>query len=170
MQELERNAKGGGDPRLWNPPFCGDIDLEIRRDGSWWYLGTAIARFELQCLFAGILRRENNDYFLVTPVEKVRIRVADAPFIVTACEIQNDQIILFNNVAETICLGPAHPLLIEGDKESPRPYVEWRDGLRARLSSAVYYELCEYALQQPSQNGCYGVLSQGQFFALSQPE
>lgn len=167
MKELETNAKRGGDPSLWDPPFCGDIDIEIRRDGSWWYLGSVIARFELQCLFARILRYQQGAYYLVTPVEKVRIRVVDLPFVVIACEINADSIVLHNNVSESICLDRDHALKIDGTTEQPQPYVEWRDGLRARLSSAVYYELCEHALQQPPRDGVHGVCSKNLFFPLS---
>ncbi len=170
MKKLEANAKAPSDPRDWNPPFCGDIDIEIRHDGSWWYKASAITRFELQCLFARILCYENGDYFLVTPVEKMRIHVADVPFIVTACDLSDDTIVLHNNVAESLTLAYAGQLIIAGDADRPRPYVAWRDGLRARLSHAVYYELCEHALQQPPQNGVYGVYSNKLFFPLMATE
>jgi len=166
MKELAANAKRSGDPANWDPPFCGDIDIEIRRDGSWWYLGTPIARIELQRLFARILRRDGEEYFLVTPVEKVRIRVADVPFIVTACVIGDDAIQLHNNVDDCITLDAAHPLIVRGDIAKPQPYVQWRGALLARLSHAVYYEFCELALKQPPQDGCYGVRSAGVFFPL----
>ncbi len=164
MQKLIDNAKQDSDPRQWDPPFCGDIDLEIQRDGRWFYLGTPIERDAIVHLFARILRRQDGDYFLVTPVEKVRIRVIDAPFVIVACTISDDQILLHDNLEHTAPLNNDNALYF--DRSKTQPYVHWRGTLSASLSRPVYYELCEQALRQAPVDGQYGVHSAGHFFAL----
>ncbi len=114
-------GKRGPPPvHLWNPPFCGDIDMEIRRDGTWFYLGTPMGRIGLVKLFSSILWRDGDAYFLVTPVEKVGIRVVDAPFVAVDCAVEGsgpDQTLTFTtNVDDTVTAGPANP-----DPRHPRP-------------------------------------------------
>ena len=135
---------------LWQPPLSGDIDIEIRRDGSWWHEGGQIARIELVRLFASILCREGDDYFLVTPVEKWRLRVADAPFVAVALEVVGegaDRLLVFDsNVGERVACDAEHPLRVATrDGGEPAPYLLLRDGLWALLSRSVFYELVELA-------------------------
>lgn len=151
----------------WNPPFCGDLPMIIRADGRWDYMNSPIARQALVELFASILRREGDDYFLVTPVEKVRITVEDAPFIAVELRQEGagrDQAIhLRSNTGEIITIGPGHQLILRGTAEAARPYVHWRDGLWAKLSRSVYYELMK---SLDCQGGRTGVWSGGEFFLL----
>ena len=108
--------KGPPPVHLWNPPFCGDLDMEIRRDGTWFYLGTPIGRHALVKLFSSILRKDGEEYFLVTPVEKVGIRVVDAPFVAVDAEVSGEdahQAITFTtNVEDVVTAGPDHPIRV----------------------------------------------------------
>jgi len=141
-------AKRGPAPvHLWNPDFCGDLDMRIARDGTWYYLGTPIGRMPLVRLFSSILRREGDDYFLVTPVEKVGIKVDDVPFIAVDFEVSEGPKITFTtNVDETVALGPAHPFrLTHNEKGEPAPYVHVRANLEARIDRKSFYRLVELA-------------------------
>ena len=160
---------------LWNPPFCGDIDIEIRRDGSWHYMKSPIGRAPLVRLFSTILRREDDDhYYLVTPVEKVRIRVADAPFLAVAAEIEGEgegRTIRFRtNVEDEFTLDADHPLRVEIDPETgePSPYVRVRDRLDALINRAVFYELVNAAEEREGPDGAavLGVVSAGRFWPI----
>ncbi|WP_372839195.1 DUF1285 domain-containing protein [Phaeovulum sp.] len=167
-------ARKGPPPlHLWNPPFCGDIDMEIRRDGNWFYLGTPIGRAPLVRLFASILRREGDDYFLVNPVEKVGIRVEDAPFIAVDAEASGEdeaQAITFTtNVEDSVTAGPDHPIRCPRDPETgePAPYVMVRAGLEARIDRKTFYRLVELARPAPYQGETWlGLWSGGSFFPL----
>lgn len=115
-------AKGGLPPvHLWNPPFCGDLDMEIRADGTWFHEGTPIGRPAMVRLFSTILKREGDDYFLVTPVEKVGIRVQDAPFIATDADITADRIVFTTNVGDSVVADADHPIILRGDSSAPGP-------------------------------------------------
>jgi hypothetical protein len=153
---------------------CGDIDIRIARDGTWFYHGSPIGRKPLVKLFAGVLHRDAaGDYWLETPVEKCRIRVDDAPF--TAIEMIVDgvgskQCLSFRtNVDEIVTADSAHPLRITIDPETgePAPYVMVRDGLEALIVRAVYYDLVELGVEE-SRDGTvvFGLWSAGTFFAL----
>ncbi|KIC09500.1 proteophosphoglycan precursor [Leisingera sp. ANG-M1] len=163
--------KGKGLPpvHLWNPPFCGDLDIRIARDGSWYYLGTPFTRFELVKLFASILKLEEGKYFLVTPVEKVGITVEDAPFVAVdfdAAGEGRDQVITFTtNVEDTTAAGPDTPIRVERDAESgePSPYVMVRAGLEARIDRKSFYRLAELG---EHHDEWFGVWSGGTFFPL----
>ena len=155
---------------LWNPPFCGDMDMEIRRDGSWHYLKSPIGRAALVRLFSTILRREDDGhYYLVTPVEKVRIRVADAPFLAVAAEAtgaDEGQVIRFRtNVDDEFPLDAEHPLrvVIDAATGEPAPYVRVRDRLEALINRAVFYQLVDLAVERGEE---LGVWSAGQFWSL----
>lgn len=165
--EAEKTSSGKKLPpvHLWNPEFCGDIDMRIRRDGSWDYMGTPINRKRMVKLFSTILRRDDNDYFLVTPVEKVGIRVDDAPFTVVEMEYQQDNIIFRTNVDDLIKVGKDHPIHVVIDEKTgePSPYVRVRDRLDALISRNVYYQLAELAVEH---EGAYGVWSGDEFFPL----
>jgi len=165
--------KGPAPVHLWSPPFCGEIDIRIRRDGTWDYLGTPIARVELVKLFASILKREGDAFFLVTPVEKVRIRVDDAPFVAVDVEAQGAgaaQALTFTtNLGDSVVAGPEHPIRVErsADTGEPAPYVELRDGLEALIDRKSFLRLVELggdALHQGKR--WFGLWSRGVFFPV----
>lgn len=166
-------AKKGPPPvHLWNPPFCGDLDMEIRRDGSWFYLGTPIGRPALVKLFASILKLEDGKYFLVTPVEKVGIRVVDAPFVAVDVEQTGtgaDQALRFTtNVGDTVTAGPDNPIRVErGADGTPAPYVHIRRGLEALIDRKTFYRLVDIARPATHQGQDWlGLWSQGTFFPI----
>jgi len=164
----QRFAKRGPAPvHLWNPDFCGDLDMRIARDGTWFYLGTPIGRKPLVKLFSSILKREGEDYFLVTPVEKVGIKVEDVPFIVVDFELSDGPVISFiTNVDERFELDASHPLRLEhNEKGEPAPYVLVRTNLEARIDRKSFYRLVELASVQPHLGESWlGVWSAGTFF------
>ncbi|MBP2558252.1 hypothetical protein J2T08_004981 [Neorhizobium galegae] len=134
----------------WNPPFCGDIDMEIRADGTWFYMGTPIGRAPLVRLFSTVLRRdEDGRTYLVTPVEKVGIRVVDAPFLAVEMQVtqrEGRQVLTFRtNVGDVVEAGPEHPLRFEisGENRELKPYLTVRGRLEALVSRAVMYDLVE---------------------------
>lgn len=134
----------------WNPEFCGDIDMEIRADGTWFYMGTPIGREKLVRLFSTVLRKdEDGRTYLVTPVEKVGIRVEDAPFLAVEMVRSGDgaeQVLTFRtNVGDVVETGPDHPLrfIIAGENEELKPYLHVRGRLEALVSRALMYDLVE---------------------------
>ena len=146
----ETGGRGLPPVERWNPPFCGDIDMEIRADGTWFYLGTPIGRAPLVRLFSTVLRKdEDGRTYLVTPVEKVGIRVADAPFIAVEMNAGGKgeaQALTFRtNVGDVVEAGPEHPLrfVISGENSELKPYLLVRGRLEALVSRAVMYELVE---------------------------
>ena len=159
-----RASKNGAAPvHLWDPPFCGDLDMEIRADGSWFYQGTPIGRPAMVRLFATILKREGDDYFLVTPVEKVGIRVVDAPFIAVDADI-GDSLIFTTNVGDTVTAGPDNAIEMRGTTDEPRPYVHVRRGLWALIDRKTFYRLVEAAT--PDDQGRLVLRSGGSVFPL----
>jgi hypothetical protein len=150
---------------LWNPEHCGEIDIVIRRDGSWRHEGATIHREALVRLFSSVLRKDPDGFHLVTPVEKLKITVEDAPFIAVAVERAGAALRFTTNVGDEVEAGPDHPLRIETDPETgePAPYVEVRRGLEARLSRPVFYELVEMA---ETRGDSVGVGSNGAWFPL----
>ena len=163
-----RAGRRGPPPvHLWNPPFCGDLDMRIARDGSWRYLGTPIGRPALARLFASILKREGDAYFLETPVEKVGIRVDDAPFVAvdfTAEGAGEDQRLTFEtNMGDLAAAGPENPIRMTRDPETgePAPYVHVRRGLEALIDRKSFYRLAELGTEREGQ---FGVWSGGVFF------
>lgn len=156
----------------WNPPFCGDIDLVIKTDGLWYYAGTPIGRPKLVQLFASVLKREGEQYFLVTPVEKVRVQVEDVPFMIIAVACQqatgSQTFCLETSLGDRFSLDADHPLRMGGSADSPVPYVMVRGGMEGRLSRPVYYELANYAECEVTDRGeVYTLLSAGERFELS---
>ncbi|RUO18436.1 DUF1285 domain-containing protein [Aliidiomarina iranensis] len=129
----------------WDPPFCGDIDIRIAADGQWFYMNSPIGRIALVKLFASVLKQENDEFFLVTPAEKVRIKVDDLPFVITTWQKVTQDSVSFvqvtTNVGERYLLSEHHPLVL--DKELPAVVV--RDNLRARVHRNVYYQWAEIA-------------------------
>ncbi|VTZ28407.1 conserved hypothetical protein [Methylocella tundrae] len=158
----------------WNPPFCGDIDMRIARDGAWFYQGTPILRPALVRLFSTILRKDPDRYVLVTPVERVGILVEDAPFIAVEMEKSGDgpeQLLRFRtNVDDWVTADAEHPLRFERETESGgvKPYVLVRGELWALLARALLMDLvalCEIRAHEGAQ--CFGVASAGAFFPLA---
>jgi hypothetical protein len=172
LAALKREA-GSGDKPLppvdkWNPAQCGEIGMEILADGTWRHEGTPIARESLVRLFASILRKDaDGETYLVTPAEKIRVAVADAPFVAVRADRAGagpDQTIVFTtNVGDVVALGPAHPLRVSHVGEQPRPYVLVRGRLEARILRAPFYELAEWSEER---DGSWGVWSGGAWWAL----
>ena len=149
----------------WNPDFCGDIDMRIMRNGKWFYMGSEIKRPAMIKLFSRILRLdEDNHYYLVTPVEKVRIQVEDAPFVATSIhqEIKNGIKYLYftTNLNEKILLSNQNPIDIKIDinTEEPSPYIHVRKNLKALISRSVFYELIDLAKKQTIDSVEYLIL------------
>ncbi len=166
-------AKGPPPVHLWNPPFCGDIDMRIARDGTWFHDGTPIGRPGLVRLFASILWREGDRYFLVTPVEKVGIRVDDAPFVAVDFELSGtgpDQVLTFvTNVGDRVAAGPDHPLRMPRDAatDEPAPYILVRRNLEALIDRKSFYRLIDLGCHEDcSGTSWFGLWSGGMFFPL----
>jgi len=168
-------AKGRGIPpvHLWNPPHCGDLDIRISRDGTWFYMGTPIGRPELVRLFSTILRKDGDSYVLVTPVEKVGITVEDAPFVAVDFELegsgQAQTLIFTTNVADTVKAGPDAPIRIERDPKTgePSPYVRIRANLDALIDRKSFYRLVDIGTSEIYEGkDWFGVWSGGQFFPI----
>jgi hypothetical protein len=167
-------AKGGLPPvHLWDPPFCGDLDMQIKRDGTWFYQGTPIGRPALVRLFSTILKREGDRYYLVTPVEKVGITVDDAPFVAvdfTATGQGRAQELTFvTNVGDSATAGPDHPIRVIRDAQTgePAPYVLIRANLEALIDRKSFYRLADLG-QHADVNGrdWFGLWSGGAFFPM----
>jgi uncharacterized protein len=171
---LEEIAQLAADKKLppiasWHPANAGESHMVIKRDGSWWHEGGKIERPALVNLFATILRREDDgQFYLVTPHEKQWIEVEDAPFIAVECKTEGDgktrEIAFRLNTGELVMAGPDNPLRFEDMEAEPAPYLLVRDGLEARLSRPVFYELAEIALEEGHDPP--GIWSKGQFFAF----
>ena len=171
LEEATAFRKRGPAPvHLWQPPDCGDIDMRIAADGTWFYCGSPIGRLPLVQLFASILRRDGDRYVLVTPVEKVGIRVDDAPFV--AVEMDVDETVagpalaFRTNVEDWVTAGPDHPMRFErGAAEGLKPYVRVRENLWALVKRSLYYDLVERGVTEPHDGQeWFGVRSQGVFF------
>lgn len=173
LAQIPKVDKGLPPVHLWNPDFCGDIDMRIARDGTWFYLGTPIGRKPMVRLFSTIIRRDGDKYFLVTPVEKVGIQVDDAPFVAVALEVEGQgeqQVLRFTtNVEDQAEAGAEHPLRFEIDPvtQEPSPYVHIRANLEALIGRSVFYELVELAEPREIDGESWlGVWSGGQFFPI----
>ncbi len=165
--------KGLPPVHLWNPTYCGDLDMRIARDGTWFYLGTPIGRKRLVKLFSSILRKDGDAYFLVTPVEKVGITVDDAPFVAVDFEVEgsrHDQVVRFlTHVDDVVAAGAANPIRVARDPETgePSPYVMVRAGLEALIDRKSFYRLVDIG-SHATRNGekWFGVWSGGVFFPI----
>ena len=174
LAQIPRGEKKGLPPvHLWNPPFCGDIDMRIARDGTWYYLGTPIGRKPMVKLFSTIIRRDGDDYFLITPVEKVGIKVDDAPFVAVTLEVEGQgeaQVLRFStNVEEQVVANDEHPLRVVIDPltQEPAPYILVRHNLEALIHRNVFYQLVELAqARQIDGQNWLGVWSCGVFFPI----
>ena len=166
-------VKGPPPVHLWNPPFCGDIDMRIAGDGNWFYMGTPIGRPALVQLFASILRKDPERYVLVTPVERVGIRVDDAAFLGVELEAsgagETQQLRLRTNVEDWVAIGPEHPLrFAPGASGGLKPYVHVRGGLEALVKRALFYELAALGVARDVEGKeMFGVWSGGGFFAMA---
>jgi hypothetical protein len=159
----------------WNPPFCGDIDMRIDSDGTWFYQKTPIGRPALVRLFASVLKREGDKYFLVTPVEKVGLIVVDAPFLAVELKVAHDTsgkaLAFRTNVDDWVAAGPGHALRFEQDAATGglKPYLHVRRELWAKVTRALFYDLVELGEEREvAGKAMFGVASQGEFFAMAE--
>ncbi len=157
----------------WNPAHCGDIDIRIARDGTWYHQGSPFTRRELVRLFSTILRKDPDGYHLVTPGEKMRIRVEDVPFLAVLLRAEGEgetqRLIFTTNVGDETIAGPDNPIRVETNPETgePAPYVHVRRGLEARISRNVFYQLTDIAIPGTGETSDrLGVWSDGRFFVL----
>ncbi len=165
-------TKGPPPVHLWNPPFCGDIDMRIARDGTWFYLGTPIGRAPLVKLFSSILKLEDGKYYLVTPVEKVGIKVDDAPLLAVdfdATGTGHDQSLTFlTKTEDQATAGPDHPLRVDRAADGePSPYILIRANLWALIDRKSFYRLVELGCHDRHEGASwFGLWSGGQFFPV----
>lgn len=173
LEELLRAHGGKGVPPVerWNPPYCGDIGMEIRADGTWIYQKSPIGRMALVKLFASVLRKDaDGRHYLVTPAEKVDIAVADAPFLAVEMEVRGEgddrRLVFRTNVDDIVACGADHPLRFveEASSGGLKPYLHVRGRLEALVTRALYYDLVELA--EPAADGTLVLYSGGVAFPL----
>jgi hypothetical protein len=180
-------ARRGPPPvHLWNPPFCGDLDMRIAADGTWYYLKTPIGRPALVRLFASVLKREGNKYFLVTPVEKCGIQVEDSPFLAVEFRVEHaieqaepgtergterpHTLHFRTNVDDWVVCGPGHPLRFEPELETGglKPYLHVRRNLWAKVTRALFYDLVELGEEREVDGKrMFGIASASEFFPMA---
>ena len=170
MAALGDGRRRGPPPvERWDPPFCGDLDMRIAADGTWYYLGTPIGRPALVRLFSSVLKREGDEHFLVTPVEKVRIQVEDAPLQAVEMQVEGEgdarAIALRTSVDDLVSAGPGHALRFErAAKDGLKPYVHVRRGLWARLTRALTYDLLALGeVREVGGEAQFGIAAGGMF-------
>jgi hypothetical protein len=171
IAEAKKQAPGRGLPpvHLWHPEHCGEIDIVIKKDGLWFHEGTPIGREALVRLFSTVLRKDPDGFHLVTPVEKMRITVEDAPFIATRVDARDGVLVFTTNVGDVVEAGPENAIRVEMDDatEEPRPYLHVRRGLEALIARPVFYELVEMAEERPTPAGpVFHVRSNGVWFPV----
>lgn len=155
--EQGQDPKGLPPVHKWNPPYCGEIDMEIRRNGQWFYMGTPIGRPALVRMFSTVLRHDDDGYYyLVTPVEKVRIRVEDAPFLAVTVERHEEggqsYLRFTTQTGDVVVAGRDHPIRVSfRDDLEPSPYVHVRDRLDALISRNVYYQLVDWGIETAAE-------------------
>ena len=171
---LARAGKGPPPVERWNPPFCGDLDMRIATDGTWFYMKTPIGRPALVKLFASVLKREGDSYFLVTPVEKCGITVDDAPFLAVELNVENGaegRVLHFRtNVDDWVECGPQHALRFEPEAGTGglKPYLHVRRDLWAKVTRALFFDLVEIGEEREVEGkAMFGVASMGVFFAMA---
>ena len=174
-------GKGLPPTHLWNPPFCGDIDMRIAKDGTWFYQKTPIGRPALVRLFSTVLKREGDKYFLVTPVEKVGLMVEDVPFLAVEMRVdRSEQDVLSGapavhllrfrtNVDDWVDAGPGHALRFQPEATGGlRPYLHVRSELWAKVTRALFYDLVELGEERVVEGRpMFGIASGGEFFAMA---
>lgn len=170
----EPGGKGLPPVHLWNPPFCGDIDMRIAADGTWFYQKTPIGRPALVKLFASVLKREGDKYFLVTPVEKVGIVVEDAPLMAVELAVEQnaaDRVLRFRtNVDDWVEAGPGHALRFDEDAANGglKPMLHVRSDLWAKVTRALFYDLVKLGEERDVDGkAMFGVASAGEFFSMA---
>jgi hypothetical protein len=170
-------AKGPPPVERWNPPFCGDLDMRIAADGTWYYQKTPIGRLPLVKLFASVLKKEGDKYFLVTPIEKVGLTVDDAPFLAVEMTVARDdrdrQMLTFRtNVDDEATAGPGHALRFEPEVTGGlRPYLHVRRDLWAKVTRALFYDLVALGEERDIDGKrMFGVASAGEFFAMAEAD
>jgi hypothetical protein len=169
-------ARGLPPVHLWNPPFCGDLDMRIASDGTWYYLGSPIGRVALVRLFSSILKREDGKHFLVTPVEKVGITVDDAPFLAVEMEPHTDargpRLRFRTNVDDWVDCDADHRLRFETASDGGlMPYLHVRADLWAKVTRALYYDLVDIGEERVVDGKpMFGIVSAGEFFAMADAE
>ncbi len=169
----EAGTDGRGPPPIeqWNPAYCGEAGFEILKDGTWLHQGTRITRETMKRLFASILRKDaDGETYLVTPVEKILVKVEDAPFLAVRVDRagagEGQALIFTTEVGDVVKAGPANPIRVAYDGDTPRPYVLVRGRLEARILRAPFYEMVEWA---QTRDGALGVWSGGVWFELGAP-
>ncbi|MGE4250092.1 MAG: DUF1285 domain-containing protein [Parvibaculaceae bacterium] len=176
LKEAEKASGKKGLPpvHLWNPPFCGDIDMRIAQDGLWYYLNSPIGRKPLMKLFASVLRHdEDGKYYLVTPVEKCGIRVDDAPFLAIRMSVEGkgrEQVVSFEtNTDDFVTIDAAHPMrvAVEAGTDGLKPYVLVRGRLEALVSRALFYDLVALGVVEGEW---FGVWSAGRFWPMQRAD
>jgi hypothetical protein len=173
----ETGGKGPPPVHLWNPPFCGDLDIRIGSDGTWYYLGTPIGRAPLVRLFASVLKREREKYFLVTPVEKIGIVVDDVPFLAVELQAEDTHegpLLRFRtNVDDWVVCNAQHALRFAREEHSGglRPYLHVRRDLWAKVTRALFYDLVERGEERDVDGErMFGVSSGGAFFPMTRAD
>ena len=180
LESLAAAVGRGREPppvQLWNPPFCGDLDMRIAFDGSWHYQSTPIGRPALVRLFASVLKREGERYFLVTPVEKVGIKVDDVHFLAVALEVEGKgsgrTLVFRTNVDDIVRCDAEHPLRFEPEAgtEGLRPYLHVRRDLWARVTRAIFLDLVSLGeVREVEGVRMFGIASAGMFFPMAPAE
>jgi len=170
-------AKGPPPVERWNPPFCGDLDMRIAADGTWFYLKTPIGRPALVKLFASVLKREGDKYFLVTPAEKCGIVVEDAPFLAVELALEEGpagRVLNFRtNVDDWVACGPEHKLRFEPEPGTGglKPYLHVRRDLWAKVTRALFFDLVALGEERDvAGKAMFGVVSLGMFFPMAGAE
>jgi uncharacterized protein len=172
LGEATGRLRGLGPAPTWNPPDCGDIDMRIAADGTWFYCGSPIGRAPLMQLFASVLRREGDRFVLVTPVEKVGIKVDETPFLAVEMRVESEadepQLTFRTNVEDIVTVDSEHPLRFErGASEGLKPYVRVRGDLWALIKRALFYDLVALGrTERVGNEEWFGVRSRGLFFPM----
>ena len=167
-EAVEARKRGPAPVHLWNPPYCGEIDMRIAADGTWFYCGSPIGRAPLVQLFASILRKDEDRYVLVTPVERVGIRVDDAPFLCVEMAADEQGLTFRTNVEDVVAVDAEHPMRFErAAADGIKPYVRVRGGLWALVKRALYYDLVALgAVEAWRGDDWFGVRSRGAYFPM----
>ena len=167
---VKAQAPGRGLPpvHLWHPEHCGEIDIRIRKDGVWFHEGTPIGREALVRLFSTVLRKDPDGFYLVTPVEMMKITVEDSPFIAVRVDLVGDTLTFLTNVGDEVEVGPENYIRVDqGPDGEPRPYLHVRRGLEALIARPVFYELVELARERETPEGpTLGVSSNGAWYPV----